>query len=174
MRQLTDRGLPFYDDDTDAPLGGSQQQDLAETAGDVLLFRKRSSRSTRGAATEGLVHIGTDAKIVSLADGSEWIELQLLPAVTKTSSFPLDLSMLARVVETHSSTAIVVTVPPDVFPVSAVIQVDRLGEGAVTFAPGPGVVLRSTGEKRSITSQYQAVSLRQRAENEWLLVGALS
>lgn len=95
---------------------------------------------------------------------------------SQTSNYTLLLTDAGKAVEMANASARTVTVPPNssvAFPVGAVLEVCRMGTGAVTIASGVGVTIRSTNNRLSISGQYGAVSLRKRATDEWVLNGSL-
>lgn len=101
---------------------------------------------------------------------------------TQTASYTLTLSDAGASVEFNSASATVATVPPNssvAFPVGTVIELCRIGAGTVTITPGAGVTIPNRLEaagttSRTLTSQYSAASIRQRATNAWVLVGDFS
>ncbi len=103
-------------------------------------------------------------------------------ANTQTASYTAALSDADKSVEMNSASATTFTVPPNsavAFPVGTVIEVARIGAGAVTIAQGAGVVLRNRLEaagttNRTIAAQWSAASLRKRATDEWVLVGDIA
>jgi hypothetical protein len=133
----------------------------------------------------GVTQIDFQGLNVSAASGSGEVVVSVADQVaanTQTGSYTAVLADAGKVVEMNSASATVLTVPPNssvAFPVGTVIEVSRLGAGAVTIAQGSGVVLRNRLEtagttNRTIASQYGAVSLRKRATDEWVLVGDFS
>jgi hypothetical protein len=69
-----------------------------------------------------------------------------------------------------------ITIPPQ----SAVawknwtrIDILQYSAGQLTFAPGAGVTISSSGGKRKTTGQFSVVSLIQINPDEWTLVGDL-
>lgn len=93
---------------------------------------------------------------------------------TYTASHTLALADNGKLLLEDSTSAIVVTVPPDVFPVGAEIEVCRYNTGAVSFAAGSGVTIHSLNSLLSISGQYGAGVLKQLSTNVWLLAGALA
>jgi len=96
---------------------------------------------------------------------------------TQTSSYTLTLSDSGKAVELTSGGATTVTVPPNssvAFAVGTIIEVTRLGAGAVTIAAGAGVTLQSADSQLGLRAQYSVASLRKRATNTWLVAGDLS
>lgn len=80
------------------------------------------------------------------------------------------------VVEMTSASANNFTVPPNAsvaFPVGTWLQVLQYGAGQTTIVAGGGVTLR-TPSSLTTRAQYSTVVLRQRAANEWVVMGDLS
>jgi len=96
---------------------------------------------------------------------------------TQTVSYTLVLTDAGKVVEMDVASANNLTVPPNssvAFPVGTVIEAFQYGAGQTTFVAGGGVTLRSAGGALKLTSQYAGASLRQRATDEWVIVGELT
>jgi hypothetical protein len=80
---------------------------------------------------------------------------------------------------TNASTC-TVTIPPNSsvpYPVGAVINLSRLGTGAVNLAQGAGVTIVSSGAVPSapgLRVRYSTVSLVQTSANTWLAFGDAS
>lgn len=91
-----------------------------------------------------------------------------------TTNYTLIASDANGVVESNSSSAIVVTVPPSVLVVGDVIEICRIGTGTLTLSPGAGVTLRSQSGALSVGHQYSSASLRCRATNDFVIVGDLA
>ncbi|MEI6296275.1 MAG: hypothetical protein WCO84_01335 [bacterium] len=95
----------------------------------------------------------------------------------QTVSYTLALTDKATVQKCYSASTITVTIPLNstvAFPVNSEIVLVRYGAGAVTLAVTGGVNLYSSGSKKSINAQYEAVTLKKIATDEWLLIGSLS
>lgn len=170
--------LPFYETASDQPDGATQQEDLAEALNDVIVGRNVGPYASRGEPDKpGQMHVATDMRVASVADGAAWIELQGLPVITRTTNFTFQPGDCARVVEAHSSADLIATIPANTtvaFPVGTVIQVDRMGAGNVEIREAPDVIIHSSGGRRRIRDRYEAISIRKRATNEWVLIGALA
>jgi hypothetical protein len=76
-----------------------------------------------------------------------------------------------------NGSAITVTVPPSVYTIGDVINVQQIGAGQVTFAQGAGVTITSTGATASapkLRAQYSASSVICTGSNTFTIVGDLS
>jgi hypothetical protein len=95
----------------------------------------------------------------------------------QAASYQLVLADAGKAVEMNAAGATVLTVPANAtvaFPIGTVIEVARMGAGAVTLAAAGGVTLRSRGALLAIGNQYGSVSLRKRAADEWVVAGDLA
>jgi hypothetical protein len=101
----------------------------------------------------------------------------LILPIVKTASFTVSPAEAdGSVVEMNSSSATVVTIPPNAQPgfmKGNTLTFTQTGTGQVTFAAGSGVTLRTP---RSLTTraQWSTVTLRQTASNVWILEGDMT
>lgn len=117
--------------------------------------------------------IGTTGATITIGNDSRFTSLG---SVIQTASYTLTLADVAGVIEMNSLSALTVTIPPNsavAFPVGAILEVIQYGVGQVTIVAGAGVIIRTPSSVTSRT-QYAALSLRQRATNEWVLGGDMS
>lgn len=109
-------------------------------------------------------------------DGTANILLnQSINAQTGTT-YTFVISDNQKLVTATNASAQTYTVPPNAsvaFPTGAQIDLIQLGAGAVTFAPGAGVTLRSRGGLLTVNGQYTGVTLKKIATNEWVIMGNL-
>ena len=85
-----------------------------------------------------------------------------------------DASKLVTISDTVSRT---VTVPPSVFTAGQIINVQRIGTGAVPFAAGAGVTITSTGASSAaptLRARYSAASVICTASNVFTILGDIS
>lgn len=68
-----------------------------------------------------------------------------------------------------NASPIVLTVPPNIFPVGAQITIEQGGAGQVTFTPGAGVTINGTGTKLRL--QWSQATLTHKGSNVWSLGG---
>ena len=103
-----------------------------------------------------------------------------LTAVTaniQTASYTLVLADAGLVVEMNSASAVNLTIPPYSsvhWAVGTIIEVFQYGAGQVTVVAGSGVALRSHLAAVKTAAQYATISLRCRAQDEWVLAGDLA
>lgn len=98
------------------------------------------------------------------------------PIVLKTESRTLALTDNYSLNKCLSASNIIITIPLNsnvVFPVGSELIFVRYGTGEVTFTPTAGVTLYSSGSKRTINMQYEFVTLKKMATDEWILLGSL-
>jgi len=95
-------------------------------------------------------------------------------AVTADTSFILVVTQNETWIRTGFTTAKTITVPPDVFPIGAQINIAQWAAvGTTTFVEGSGVNIYSKGGLLTISEQYVWVTLKQVDTNEWSLIGDL-
>jgi hypothetical protein len=103
--------------------------------------------------------------------------LEQVAVNARTAAYTLVLTDSGKAVQVTTAGAVAVTVPPNssvAFPVGSVIEIDQMGAGTVSIAPGSGVTLRSRGNLLSLAGQYAVASIRKIATDEWLLAGDLA
>jgi hypothetical protein len=107
-------------------------------------------------------------------DGSGWINR--IPPVSETTEkitdYTIGINDAGLVVQMNKATAGTVTIPTDAsvaFPLGTIVNVYNRGTNDITIVGEAGVTVRNSG----VVSQYKEASLRKRAENEWVAVGAL-
>ena len=98
------------------------------------------------------------------------------PIVLKTESYTLALTDNYSLNKCLSASDIIITIPLNsnvAFPIGSELIFVRYGTGEVTFTPAVGVTLYSSGSKRTINMQYEFVTLKKMATDEWILLGSL-
>ena len=97
--------------------------------------------------------------------------------VNRTSSVTLTLADSQSVVTVNSTSPQIVTVPDNstvAFAIGTQINVTQLGTGSVNISPVSGsVLIRSSGNRYTLSQQYASATLIKIATNTWLLVGDL-
>jgi hypothetical protein len=76
-------------------------------------------------------------------------------------------------VETTSSSAVTITVPPNAdvaFPTGSQINIAQIGAGQITIVGGAGVTVNATPGLK-FRAQYSTAVLIKRSTNGWLLAG---
>jgi hypothetical protein len=94
-------------------------------------------------------------------------------SLTGTAYMPFR-SDAGRVLEANNGSAITITIPAVSvagWRIGTMIQVFQQGAGQVTIAGAGGVTLRASGGKLKTAAQYAMISLRMRANDEWVVSG---
>ena len=89
------------------------------------------------------------------------------------TTFTLALTHMGAVVERSNAAANTTTIPPNVFPVGAVVQITQYGTGQSSLVAGAGVTLR-TASSLTTRAQYSVIGAYQTATNEWIVNGDLT
>ena len=82
-----------------------------------------------------------------------------------------------KLVTASNALAITVTVPPSIFTVGDVVNLQQIGVGQVTFAQGAGVTITSNGATATapkLRAQYSACSIICTASNTFTVIGDIS
>ena len=138
-----------------------EQSDFA-SIGDARYFTRTE------ASTLFLTQAAAALTYLTITEANTRLYLQ---EVERSSSHTLELTDINKVVAMTNTESATVTVPFNAtvdFPIGSVVNVYRAGTGAVTIAPGSGVVVRNAG---NLYEQYTEISLRKRAINEWVASG---
>lgn len=120
---------------------------------------------------------GTELNTWLLTAHNEDGTLKEVAQNTPTASYTLVLADAGKVVEMNVASANNLIVPPAAsvaFPVGTILEVLQLGLGQTTIVAGSGVIIRSSGGKLKLFSQYSSASLRKRSTNEWVLNGDIT
>ena len=100
-----------------------------------------------------------------------------LNAQTGTTYTPVAGDAQNKLITCSNAAAITVTIPPSLFAIGDVLNVQQIGAGQVTFAQGAGVTITSTGATSSapkLTSQFSACSVICTASNTFTVIGDIS
>jgi hypothetical protein len=127
---------------------------------------------------------GTTGQVLSKASGTDldfaWIEqddttLSFNPQTGLT--YTLVIGDLGKLVTTSNASAVTITVPPSVFAVGNIINVQSIGVGLTSFAQGAGVTITSTGAVATapvLRARYSAATIICTASNVFTIIGDLS
>ncbi|HEY1833865.1 MAG TPA: hypothetical protein VGG08_05465 [Solirubrobacteraceae bacterium] len=149
----------------------------AESAATSALAAKAplASPALTGSPTAPTQTAGDNStKLATTAFVAKAIEA-VVAANTQTAAYTLVIGDLGKVVELNSASTAAVTVPPHssvAFPVGAIIPLAQIGAGKLEVKAGAGVTIHSSSSLKT-RAQWSEVTLRQRAENEWVLSGDL-
>jgi hypothetical protein len=100
--------------------------------------------------------------------------------VTSVSAdYTLQLSDAGKVIEGDTtSAAFAIFIPADAdaaFPIGTVIEIDNVGPNPLNIASSGSVTLQyHSAGNHQLTNQFEAATIRKRATNTWIAVGALS
>ncbi len=169
---VDDTDLAAHTADTTAVHGIADTSKLAEDA-DVTAVADAAAAALAAHAADGTaVHGIADTAALALA-----ADLSIVAANTQVVSYVLALADAGKVVELNHGEGKTITIPANgtiAFPVGTVIELHRLGAGAVEVKAAEGVTLRSPSGLVKLNSQYSTASLRKRAADEWVLSGDLA
>jgi len=99
---------------------------------------------------------------------------QLYGAGVTGTAYTLSRTDGGRVLEGNNASAQTFTIPAVStagWLVGTVLYVFQQGAGQITIAGAGGVTLRSNGGKYKTAGQYATISLRMRANDEWVIAG---
>jgi hypothetical protein len=117
------------------------------------------------------------ARLASVLESSIRTYATSVETNPETGNYTLVLTDASLTLEIDSVSGVSVTVPPNssvAFATGTMIEVFQYGAGQVTFVPGSGVTIRSSGAKLKLTGQYSTAVLWKRATNEWVLIGDIT
>jgi hypothetical protein len=128
---------------------------------------------------------GTTGQVLAKASGTDldfsWIEQDdstlAFNAQTGTTYTLVAADAANKLVTTSNASAVTVTVPPSVFTVGNVINVQSIGVGLTSFVAGAGVTITSTGATAAapvLRARYAACSIICTASNVFTIVGDIS
>jgi hypothetical protein len=100
-------------------------------------------------------------------------ELYTVTLNAQTANYILELADNLKLVTITTSGDSTVTIPPNVFPVGALILVVQGGAGQVSFVAGSGVIINSADSALTLTGQYATATIIQTVANTWLLTGSI-
>jgi hypothetical protein len=95
----------------------------------------------------------------------------------QTAAYTLVASDASKLVTVSDTVSRTVTIPPSVFSAGQIINVQRIGTGAVPFAAGAGVTITSTGATAAaptLRARYSAASVICTASNTFTVIGDIA
>jgi hypothetical protein len=136
-----------------------------------------------GGGTSGAVTLSIDSTVATLT-GTQTLTNKTLttPVVTiafnaQTAAYTLVASDASKLVTVSDTVSRTVTIPPSVFSAGQIINVQRIGSGAVPFAAGVGVTITSTGATSAaptLRAQFSAASIICTASNVFTILGDIA
>jgi len=141
------------------------------TLGDISFRSSTSNVNTRLA-------IGSTGNVLTVVSGvpayAAGVSISFNAQTAAYTLVATDAFKLITVSDTVSRT---ITIPPSVFAAGQIINVQRIGTGAVPFAAGAGVVITSTGATPAaptLRAQYSAASIVCTASNVFTVLGDIA
>lgn len=134
-----------------------------------------------GADTFDKLSVGTNGHTL-VADSSEATGLKYVAGLSitlnaQTAAYTLVAGDAFKLVTVSDTVSRTVTIPPSVFTAGQIINVQRIGTGAVPFAAGAGVTITSTGASAAaptLRAQYSAASVVCTASNTFTVLGDIA
>jgi hypothetical protein len=125
--------------------------------------------------------VGTNGHTL-VADSGETTGLKYVAGVSiafnaQTAAYTLVAGDAFKLVTVSDTVSRTVTIPPSVFTAGQIINVQRIGTGAVPFAQGAGVTITSTGATASaptLRAQYSAASIVCTGSNTFTILGDIA
>ena len=147
-------------------------------------FQRRRGTTAQHASFTGLlgeVTVDTDKEVTVVHDGSTAggfpmaKQRPFFNAQTGTT-YTLVAADSSKVVTASNTSAITITVPPDVYVAGDIITVVQTGAGQVTFAEGSGVTINSVGtaDAPKLRAQYSAAQVICVGSNSFVIVGDIN
>jgi hypothetical protein len=141
------------------------------TKGDLYTFGTSDTR----------LPVGTNGHTL-VADSGEATGLKYVAGVSltlnaQTAAYTLVAGDAFKLVTVSDTVSRTVTVPPSIFTTGQIINVQRIGTGAVPFAQGAGVTITSTGATASaptLRAQYSAASIVCTGSNTFTILGDIA
>jgi len=112
-----------------------------------------------------------DGALKDNADDIVTFTREIQETAEQTAAYTLALGDAGKIVQMNASSAVNVTVPLNsavAFPIGTIVGVYNRSSDDVTIVGASGVDVRNDGS----VPQFGEVSLRKRAANEWVMVGA--
>jgi len=149
------------------------QSTIVDAKGDLIVGT--------GADAVSRLAVGTDTYTL-VADSGEATGLKYVAGVSiafnaQTAAYTLVAADAFKLVTVSDTVSRTVTIPPSVFIAGQIINVQRIGTGAVPFAAGAGVTITSTGATASaptLRAQYSAASIICTASNTFTVLGDIA
>jgi hypothetical protein len=136
-----------------------------------------------GGGTSGAVTLSIDSTVTTLT-GTQTLTNKTLTAPVininfnaQTAAYTLVATDASKLVTVNDTVSRTVTIPPSVFSAGQIINVQRIGTGAVPFAAGAGVTITSTGATSAaptLRARYSAASVICTASDTFTVIGDIA
>lgn len=153
--------------------GTTTVQATAIAGTNTLTLPATTSDTLVGKAT---VDTLTNKTLTSPTINTPFIRLTI-NAQTGTTYTPVAADSQNKLITCSNASAITVTIPPSLFAIGDVINVQQIGAGQVTFAQGSGVTITSTGATSAapaLRAQQSSCSVICTASNTFTVIGDIS
>jgi len=141
------------------------------TLGDISFRSSTSNVNTRLA-------IGSTGNVLTVASGVPAYAAGVsISFNAQTANYTLVAGDAFKLVTVSDTVSRTLTVPPSIFTAGQIINVQRIGTGAVPFAAGAGVTITSTGATSAaptLRAQFSAASIVCTASNVFTIIGDIS
>jgi hypothetical protein len=141
------------------------------TLGDIEYRSSSANTNTRLA-------IGSTGNVLTVASGvPAWTAGVSIAFNPQTAAYTLVASDAFKLITVSDTVSRTITIPPSVFTAGQIINVQRIGTGAVPFAEGAGVTITSTGATASapiLRAQYSAASIVCTGSNTFTILGDIA
>jgi hypothetical protein len=141
------------------------------TKGDLYTFSTSDARLAVGANGTTLVADSSEAT------GLKYVAGLSITLNAQTAAYTLVAADAFKLVTVSDTVSRTVTIPPSVFTAGQIINVQRIGTGAVPFAAGSGVTITSTGATSAaptLRAQFSAASIICTASNVFTVLGDIA
>jgi hypothetical protein len=141
------------------------------TLGDISYRSSTANVNTRLA-------IGSNGSVLTVASGVPVYAAGVSIAFNaQTAAYTLVAADAFKLVTVNDTVSRTITIPPSVFTAGQIINVQRIGTGAVPFAAGSGVTITSTGASSAaptLRARYSAATIVCTATDVFTVLGDIS
>lgn len=147
---------------------------LGTTKGDIVIFTASATPARQAVPSNGQAWVGDSSQTNGVTTGMPYV----VTANAQTgTSYTLVLGDAGKLVTVSNASTHTLTVPLNAsvaYPTGTVINVARLGAGAVNVAATGGVTINSPGSVLGLRAQYSQATLVKTGTDTWLLGGDIA